>query len=219
MAAALEGGVPIVCSSHVSPEFREYERTVTTVADAYLLKPCRAYLELLAPIAQEVLVLTSAGGLVPLEQAAARPVSLLLSGPAGGVLAASAAAEAAGLPDCVTFDMGGTSTDVCLIRSGRPRTGGAAFGGRAAHTHAGARRPHHRCRRWFDRPHRPGWGPGRRPAERRRRARAGLLRAGRNRPYGHRRRPGRRAYPGGRAGRSRPAGRGRRPAGPGGGPG
>ncbi len=124
VAAALEGGVPIVCSSHVSPEFREYERTVTTAADAYLLKPCRAYLELLAPIAQEVLVLTSAGGLVPLEQAAARPVSLLLSGPAGGVLAASAAAEAAGWADCVTFDMGGTSTDVCLIRSGRPQPAG-----------------------------------------------------------------------------------------------
>ena len=120
VAAALEAGVPIVCSSLVSPEFREYERTVTTAADAYLLKPCRAYLELLAPIAPEVLVLTSAGGLVALEQAAARPVSLLLSGPAGGVLAASAAAEAAGFADCVTFDMGGTSTDVCLIRSGRP---------------------------------------------------------------------------------------------------
>jgi N-methylhydantoinase A/oxoprolinase/acetone carboxylase beta subunit len=124
VAAALEARIPVVCSSRVSPEFREYERTVTTVADAYLLKPCRAYLELLAPIAPEVLVLTSAGGLVPLEQAAARPVSLLLSGPAGGVLAASASAEAAGFADCVTFDMGGTSTDVCLIRDGRPEPAG-----------------------------------------------------------------------------------------------
>jgi N-methylhydantoinase A/oxoprolinase/acetone carboxylase beta subunit len=124
VAAALKSRVPIVCSHQVSPEFREYERTVTTAADAYLLKPCRAYLELLAPIAPEVLVLTSAGGLVPLAQAAARPVSLLLSGPAGGVLAASAAAGAAGFPDCVTFDMGGTSTDVCLIRAGRPEPAG-----------------------------------------------------------------------------------------------
>jgi N-methylhydantoinase A/oxoprolinase/acetone carboxylase beta subunit len=67
-----------------------------------------------------VLVMTSAGGLVPRAAAAAPPVALLLSGPAGGVLAASAAAVAAGFPDCVTLDMGGTSTDVCLIRDGRP---------------------------------------------------------------------------------------------------
>ncbi len=64
--------------------------------------------------------MTSAGGLVPLAEAVARPVGLLLSGPAGGVLAAAAAAAAAGFADCVTFDMGGTSTDVCLIRGGRP---------------------------------------------------------------------------------------------------
>jgi N-methylhydantoinase A/oxoprolinase/acetone carboxylase beta subunit len=110
----------VVCSSNVSPEFREYERTVTAVTDAYLRLPCATYLEALLPIAPEVLVLTSAGGLVPLPQARARPVALLLSGPAGGVLAASAAAAAAGFSDCVTFDMGGTSTDVCLIRGGRP---------------------------------------------------------------------------------------------------
>jgi N-methylhydantoinase A/oxoprolinase/acetone carboxylase beta subunit len=71
-------------------------------------------------IADEVLVMTSAGGLVPVAEAASTPVSLLLSGPAGGVLAAAAAAGAAGWSDCVTFDMGGTSTDVCLILGGRP---------------------------------------------------------------------------------------------------
>jgi N-methylhydantoinase A/oxoprolinase/acetone carboxylase beta subunit len=119
VAAALEGHA-VVCSSDISPEYREYERTVTTVADAYLRRPCAPYLDALRPLASEVLVMTSAGGLVPLDQVATRPVALLLSGPAGGVLAASAAAVAAGFPDCVTLDMGGTSTDVCLIRGGRP---------------------------------------------------------------------------------------------------
>jgi N-methylhydantoinase A/oxoprolinase/acetone carboxylase beta subunit len=124
IAAGLAGpglaGATVVCSSDVSPEYREYERTVTTVADAYLRRPCQAYLRDLRALADEVLVMTSAGGLIPLEDAVARPVRLLLSGPAGGVLAAAWAASAAGYPDCVSFDMGGTSTDVCLIRGGRP---------------------------------------------------------------------------------------------------
>ena len=64
--------------------------------------------------------MTSAGGLVDVAVGAERPAALLLSGPAGGVRAAAAAAVAAGFPDAVTFDMGGTSTDVCLVRDGRP---------------------------------------------------------------------------------------------------
>jgi N-methylhydantoinase A/oxoprolinase/acetone carboxylase beta subunit len=110
----------VTCSSEISPEFREYERTSTTVLNAYLLTPCRHYLESLKEVAADVLVLTSAGGLIPLAEAVARPASLLLSGPAGGVAAAAAAAVAAGLPNAVTFDMGGTSTDVCLVLDGRP---------------------------------------------------------------------------------------------------
>jgi N-methylhydantoinase A/oxoprolinase/acetone carboxylase beta subunit len=113
-------GLDVTCSSEVSPEFREYERTVTTVLNAYLRRPCRRYLLGLGSLAGEVLVMTSAGGLTPVPEAADRPVALLLSGPAGGALAGSAAAEAAGFPDAVTFDMGGTSTDVCLILDGRP---------------------------------------------------------------------------------------------------
>jgi N-methylhydantoinase A/oxoprolinase/acetone carboxylase beta subunit len=117
-AAATLGARNVVLSSDVSPEYREYERAVTTVADAFLRLPCEAYLADVSRLANEVLVMTSAGGLVPI--AGSHPVSLLLSGPAGGVLAASAAALAAGFPDCVTLDMGGTSTDVCLVRGGRP---------------------------------------------------------------------------------------------------
>ena len=121
LARVLAGrGLATVCSSDVSPEFREYERTVTTVVSAYLAPVCAAYLDQLCDLAQEVLVMTSGGGLVPAAGAAGRPAALLLSGPAGGVRAAAVAAVAAGFPDCVTFDMGGTSTDVCLVLSGTP---------------------------------------------------------------------------------------------------
>jgi N-methylhydantoinase A/oxoprolinase/acetone carboxylase beta subunit len=120
LARDLAEAATVVCSSTVSPEYREYERTVTTVADAYLRRPCQAYLQALSATAPEVLVLTSAGGLIPLAEASARPVALLVSGPAGGVSAGAAAGLAAGFGDCVTLDMGGTSTDVCLVRGGRP---------------------------------------------------------------------------------------------------
>jgi N-methylhydantoinase A/oxoprolinase/acetone carboxylase beta subunit len=74
----------------------------------------------LRALAAEVLVMTSAGGLVPAEEAARLPAALLLSGPAGGARAGAAIAAACGFPDAVTFDMGGTSTDVCLVRGGVP---------------------------------------------------------------------------------------------------
>lgn len=125
VAAALEArGIEAVCSHQVSPEFREYERMVTTVVDAMLRPVCRAYLSRLAPLADAVFVLTSAGGLTPVAIAAERPAALLLSGPAAGAGAAAAAARAAGFGDAVTFDMGGTSTDVCLVRGGVPEPAG-----------------------------------------------------------------------------------------------
>ena len=119
-AAAALDHPDVTCSHEVSPEFREYERTSTTVINAYLRPVCRAYLQRLEPLADEVLVMTSAGGLVPLAEASGRPASLLLSGPAAGVLAGAGAAVAAGFGDAVTFDMGGTSTDVCLVLDGQP---------------------------------------------------------------------------------------------------
>jgi N-methylhydantoinase A/oxoprolinase/acetone carboxylase beta subunit len=121
VAAALrERGLDVCCSHDVSPEYREVERTSTTVVNAYLRPRCRSYLFALADAADEVLVMTSAGGLLPAAEAAELPAALLLSGPAGGVRAAAAAAVANGMPDAVTFDMGGTSTDVCLILDGAP---------------------------------------------------------------------------------------------------
>ncbi len=126
VAAALEAqGIDVTVSSTLSPEFREYERTVTSVVNAYLRPVCRRYLRTLAPAADHVLVMTSAGGLVPAGDAAERPAALLLSGPAGGVAAGAAAAVANGRPDAITFDMGGTSTDVCLVLDGRPEPAAA----------------------------------------------------------------------------------------------
>ena len=121
VAAALRArGLDVTCSHEVSPEMREVERTVTTVINASLRPLLRDYLRSLAGLADEVLVMTSSGGLVPAVGAAELPAALLLSGPAGGVRAGAAAATANGFADAVTFDMGGTSTDVCLILGGQP---------------------------------------------------------------------------------------------------
>ena len=110
----------VVCSHEVSPEFREYERMVTTVVEAFLEPVCGPYLRRLDAFAAEALVMTSAGGLVPVGAGARAAASLLLSGPAGGVRAAADIAYACGFADAVSFDMGGTSTDVCLIRGRVP---------------------------------------------------------------------------------------------------
>ncbi len=113
-------GHDVTCSHEVSPEMREVERTVTTVINAALRPRCRTYLQGIGAVADEVLVMTSSGGLVPAGEAAELPAALLLSGPAGGVRAGAAAATANGFADAITFDMGGTSTDVCLILGGAP---------------------------------------------------------------------------------------------------
>ncbi len=113
-------GHDVSCSHEVSPEMREVERTVTTVINAALRPRCRSYLRAIADLADDALVMTSAGGLLPAPEAAELPAALLLSGPAGGVRAGVAAAVVNGFPDAITFDMGGTSTDVCLVVGGSP---------------------------------------------------------------------------------------------------
>lgn len=121
VAAALAGtGLDVCCSSDVSPEMREYERTVTTVVNAALRPRCRTYLHGLEGVADQVVVMTSAAGLMDAADAAELPAAILLSGPAGGVRAAVEVAVANGFPDAVTLDMGGTSTDVGLVLGGHP---------------------------------------------------------------------------------------------------
>ncbi len=119
-ASNIAAAPDITCSHEIAPEFREYERASTTVLNSYLRPRCRTYLRNLSQLARQVLVMTSAGGLLPALQAAEAPARLLLSGPAGGVRAASYYATANGFANAVTLDMGGTSTDVCLVLGGQP---------------------------------------------------------------------------------------------------
>ncbi len=114
----------VVASHEVAPEFREYERASTTVADAYLGPAVARYLRTLRSTARAVglpepLVMRSSGGVASLEEAAAHPALILVSGPAAGVVAAERIAALAGAPNAIAFDMGGTSTDVCLVAGGR----------------------------------------------------------------------------------------------------
>ena len=110
----------VVCSHEVSPEYREYERMVTTVVEAFLEPVCTPYLLQVASLVPDALVMTSAGGLIPARDGGRAAAALLLSGPAGGVRAAAEIAAACGFADAVSFDMGGTSTDVCLVRGRIP---------------------------------------------------------------------------------------------------
>jgi N-methylhydantoinase A len=113
----------IVASHEVAPEFREYERASTTAIDAYLGPTLAGYLEALAKACAEAglpepLVMRSSGGVATIAEAAAHPAFALLSGPAAGVVGASISARSAGVANAISLDMGGTSTDVALIRDG-----------------------------------------------------------------------------------------------------
>jgi N-methylhydantoinase A len=113
----------VVASHEVAPEFREYERASTTVADAYLGPVASRYLRALADGARaaglpEPLVMLSSGGVAQVADAAAHPATILVSGPAGGVVGAGLLARRAGFTNAIAFDMGGTSTDVCLLPGG-----------------------------------------------------------------------------------------------------
>src|SRR5215218_3678326 len=111
----LLGDVPIYLSSDVLPEFREYERFSTTVATAYVGPLVDRYLSRVAPsIAGEFQVMQSTGGVLDADEAVGRAAGLILSGPAAGVVGAFEAATCAGFREALTFDMGGTSTDVSL---------------------------------------------------------------------------------------------------------
>ncbi|MFV0245322.1 MAG: hydantoinase/oxoprolinase family protein, partial [Qingshengfaniella sp.] len=112
-------------SSEVQPEFREYERFSTALINAFLQPEVSRYMDRLkeaigsmAPRARFG-IFQSSGGLMSVERAALYPVRTALSGPAAGAVGAAAAGAASGIGDIVTLDIGGTSTDVCLIRDGR----------------------------------------------------------------------------------------------------
>ena len=125
-----ELGLPLSLSHEILPEFREYERASTVVINAYLQPVMQSYLQRLDTRTRQrgmegakssrVFVMQSSGGITSLESAARQPVRTVLSGPAGGVVGAAAMARRSGFEQVITFDMGGTSTDVALV-SGEPK--------------------------------------------------------------------------------------------------
>ena len=133
LAAALRAAlpdVPIVASHEVLPVFREYERTSTTSAEAYLRPKIASYVSRIAEAIKErgvptFRVMTSSGGTLAPEQAASRAASLALSGPAGGVVGARMVGAAVDARDLLTLDMGGTSADASLVSGGVALTEGA----------------------------------------------------------------------------------------------
>jgi N-methylhydantoinase A len=116
--------LPLSISHQLLPEYREFERTSTVVINAYLAPKVSQYLHHLQSGLQEQLnanapnlrIMQSSGGSISMATAAREPVRTILSGPAGGIIAATRVAARAGLSDIITFDMGGTSTDVALCR-------------------------------------------------------------------------------------------------------
>ncbi len=119
--------VPLSISCEILPEFREYERTSTVVVNAYLQPVMQNYFENLERRTRargrtaSLFVMQSSGGITTVRAAARQPVRTLLSGPAGGVVGAAAMARSSGFDRIITFDMGGTSTDVALVdRQSKP---------------------------------------------------------------------------------------------------
>ena len=133
LAAALRAalpGVPVVASHETLPVFREYERTSTTTAEAYLRLSVSTYLAKMADLAGAraigtLRIMTSSGGTVAPGAAATHAAGLALSGPAGGVVGARVVGEAVGLRDLLTLDMGGTSADASLVTGGVALSEGA----------------------------------------------------------------------------------------------
>jgi N-methylhydantoinase A len=131
---ALRAALPdldVSLSAEVEPEFREYERLSTTVLNAFLQPVAGRYMARLAAAVfshapdARIGICQSSGGLMSIERATQMPIRTALSGPAAGVVGAVAAGGRSGRRDLITLDMGGTSTDVCLVRDGKPEL---AFG-------------------------------------------------------------------------------------------
>jgi N-methylhydantoinase A len=127
VAAALASlKLPLSISHQILPEFREYERASTVLVNAYLQPVMQSYLQKLQERAgsgksARIFVMQSSGGITALATAAEQPVRTVLSGPAGGIVGAAAVAQRSGFDRIITFDMGGTSSDVALV-DGQPTT-------------------------------------------------------------------------------------------------
>ncbi len=144
--AALAPDIAVSLSSRIAPEFREYDRASTVVINAGIQPIVQEYLGSIAErlaargVGAELLVMQSGGGVLTFASAAERPVFIVESGPAAGVIAASHLARSLGIPDTISFDMGGTTAKVGLIRNGSPQITRLYHVGAVAQTGGGAAR-------------------------------------------------------------------------------
>ena len=126
LSRQLPEDVTVCISSEVAPEIREYERFSTTIANAYVRPLMASYLYRLRDqlkdmkLSAPLFLMMSGGGLTTLETAARFPIRLVESGPAGGAILASQIAAECALPDVLSFDMGGTTAKICLLKDGEP---------------------------------------------------------------------------------------------------
>ena len=182
-------GAFVTASADIFPQFREFERFTTACMNAFVGPGTGRYLERLAGalraegVTSGLHVMMSNGGVASARTAAEKPVTLLLSGPAAGVLGGVWTGELSGRQRLITFDMGGTSADIGIVTE-RGITEASARDTEVARVSAARpddRHPHDRGRGWLDRPRRRGRRIPRRAAERRRSAGAGVLRPRRQR--------------------------------------
>lgn len=127
IAMSIDPAIPVTISYDILPEFREYERTLTTVMNSYVRPPMQHYLTNVQSkltdekVKSRISIVRSDGGLMSIPAAASRPVHTMLSGPSGGVTASAMIGVQAGYKNVISFDMGGTSTDVSLTHAGTPK--------------------------------------------------------------------------------------------------
>lgn len=127
LALSIDPNIPVTISYDILPEFREYERTLTTVMNSYVRPPMEKYLKNIQEkltteqVDSRISIVRSDGGLMSIAAASERPVHTMLSGPSGGVTASAMIGQQTGYRNIISFDMGGTSTDVALTYDGKPR--------------------------------------------------------------------------------------------------
>ena len=127
IALFINPDIPVTISRDILPEFREYERTLTTVMNSYVRPPMQKYLTNIQQklnneqINSRISIVRSDGGLMSIPAASERPVHTMLSGPSGGVTASAMIGQQTGYRNIISFDMGGTSTDVSLTYDGKPK--------------------------------------------------------------------------------------------------
>lgn len=127
IAESINPDIPVSISHDILPEFREYERTLTTVMNSYVRPSMQRYLQNIESklkdekVNSRISIVRSDGGLMSILAASSRPVHTMLSGPAGGVTASAMIGIQTGYRNVISFDMGGTSTDVSLTYDGKPK--------------------------------------------------------------------------------------------------